>query len=181
MSPLLKLSAAIDAVLNTIARIAAFALPALVVVVVFDVVTRRFLQMGSTQLQEAEWHLHTILIMGVLGTAYIHDRHVRIDLLHATFSPRGKALVELLGILLLVFPFCAVTGYYATNFALTSFTRGEVSQSIDGLPYRWAIKSMLPLGIYLVALAGLSRACRSAAALIDPHRANLDRKGAGSL
>ncbi|MGR3376545.1 TRAP transporter small permease subunit [Salipiger abyssi] len=181
MSPLLKLSAALDAVLNAISRVASYALLALVVVVVFDVATRRFFQMGSTQLQEAEWHLHTILIMGVLGTTYIHNRHVRIDLLHAGFSPRTRALVELAGILLLLLPFCAVTGYYAVNFAWTSFIRGEVSQSIDGLPFRWAIKSMLPLGITLVALAGLSRVLRSIAALADPYSADLDRQEAGPL
>jgi TRAP-type mannitol/chloroaromatic compound transport system permease small subunit len=175
MQFLLKVSAAIDALLNGLGRVAAYALLGLIVVVVFDVTTRRFFQMGSTQLQEAEWHLHTILIMFFLGVTFIHNRHVRIDLVHSRLSPRGQAVVELLGILLLVFPFCAVTGFYATKFAYTSFIRNEVSQSIDGLPFRWAIKSMLPLGIYLLALAGVSRACRSIAALISPTEADLER------
>ena len=96
-------------------------------------------------------------------------------------SPRGKALVEIFGVLFLVLPFCAVTGYFATKFAYTSFIRNEVSQSIDGLPFRWAIKSMLPLGLYLLALAGISRGCRAIAALSDPHRADRESTERGGL
>lgn len=178
MKLLLAISDGIDALLTGLGKIAAFALLGLIVVVVFDVTTRRLFGMGSTQLQEAEWHLHTILIMFFLGTTFVYNRHVRIDLVSSRFSPRTSAAVELLGILLLLLPFCAVTGYYATNFAHTSFVRNEVSQSVDGLPFRWAIKSMLPLGIYLLALAGISRAMRAMAALADPVAADLnaDRK-----
>lgn len=174
MRTMLKISNGIDAVLIALAKIASFALLGLIVVVFFDVTSRRFFQMGSTQLQEAEWHLHTILIMFFLGTTYIYNRHVRVDLVSANFSPRGCAVVEVLGILFLLLPFCALTGYYATNFAYTSFIRNEVSQSVDGLPFRWAIKSMLPLGIYLLALAGISRALRAIVSLRDPEAADLN-------
>lgn len=181
MNNLLKLSRAIDALLNALGRVASFALLGLVIIVVFDVVTRRFIRLGSTQLQEAEWHLHTILIMFFLGATFIHNQHIRIDLVHDKLSARGKALVELMGILLLLFPFCAITGYYAVEFAYTSFIRNEISQSVDGLPYRWAIKSMLPLGIILLALAGVSRLAKSFAVLRDPTRYELNTLAEGSL
>ncbi|MBB3139868.1 TRAP transporter small permease subunit [Halomonas organivorans] len=181
MRALLKISDGIDALLNGLSKVASFALLGLIVVVVFDVTTRRLFQMGSTQLQEGEWHLHTILIMCFLGVTYIHNQHVRVDLVSGTFSSKGRELVELLGILLLLLPFCAVTGYYATDFAYTSFVRNEVSQSIDGLPYRWAIKSMLPLGIYLLALAGVSRGIRALVALIDPKPADLVAEEKGGV
>lgn len=173
MNILLAISSLIDRLLTGLGRIASYALLLLIVTVVFDVLTRRFFNMGSTQLQEAEWHFHTILIMFFLGTTYIFDQHVRVDLAYATFRPRTRALVELLGILLLLLPFCVVTGYFAYNFAHTSYVRNEVSQSIDGLPYRWAIKSLLPLGLLLLGLAGISRALRAVAVLIDPLSASL--------
>lgn len=157
MTHLLALSRAIDALLERLGRFGSFALLGLTVVVIFDVVTRRFMNVGSTQLQEAEWHLHTILIMLYLGLAYVKDVHVRIDLVRERLSERKKAWIELFGCLFLLMPFCLFVGYYATQFAWTSYIRHEVSQSVDGLPYRFAIKTMLPLGIYLLALAGLSR------------------------
>ncbi|WP_108260569.1 TRAP transporter small permease subunit [Mangrovicoccus ximenensis] len=178
---LLAVSDGIDSVLNAIGRGASYALLGLIAVVMWDVTSRRLFGMGSTRLQEAEWHLHTVLIMCFLGVAFIHNRHVRIDLVFSRLGPRGKAAVELLGILLLLLPFCAVTGYYAWNFAHTSFVRNEVSQSIDGLPFRWAIKSFLPLGLALLALAGISRGLRAAAALADPAAADLERMERGGL
>ncbi len=157
MRTLLKISRAIDALLVALGRIGSYALLGLMVTVMFDVVTRRFANLGSTRLQEAEWHFHTILIMLSLGLAYVKESHVRIDVLHAAMSLRKKAWIELLGGLFLLMPFCAFAGYFATELAWTSYVRGEVSQSVDGLPFRFAIKAMLPLGIYLVALAGISR------------------------
>ncbi|WP_417280080.1 TRAP transporter small permease subunit [Celeribacter sp.] len=157
MRSLLKISRAIDALLVALGKIGSFALLGLMITVMFNVVTRRFANLGSTRLQEAEWHFHTILIMLSLGLAYIKDSHVRIDLIHATLSPRKKAWIELLGGLFLLLPFCGFAGYFATQLAWTSYIRGEVSQSVDGLPFRFAIKAMLPLGIYLVTLAGISR------------------------
>lgn len=157
MRMLLKISRAIDALLSALGKVGSFALLFLMITVMFDVVTRRFANLGSTRLQEAEWHFHTILIMLSLGLAYIKESHVRIDLLHAGLSPRRKAWIELLGGLFLLMPFCAFAGYFTTSFAWTSYIRGEVSQSIDGLPFRFAIKAMMPLGIYLLALAGVSR------------------------
>ncbi|THF55306.1 MULTISPECIES: TRAP transporter small permease subunit [Phyllobacteriaceae] len=157
MSTLMALSRAIDTLLERLGRIGSLALLGLIGVVIFDVVTRRFMNIGSTQLQEGEWHLHTVLIMLYLGLAYVKNVHVRIDLVRERLSERKQAWIELLGCLLLLMPFCIVVGYHATHFAWTSYIRHEVSQSVDGLPYRFAIKAMLPLGIYLLALAGISR------------------------
>lgn len=169
MRTLLRISRAIDKLLIALGRVGAYALLCLMVVVMFDVVSRRFANIGSTRLQEAEWHFHTIAIMLSLGLAYVTESHVRIDLFHASMSERSRAWIELLGGLFLLLPFCAFAGYYATQLAWTSYIRGEVSQSVDGLPFRFAIKAMLPLGIYLVGLAGISRMIVALAQIVRPE------------
>ena len=70
MQRLIKISDGIDWLLTKIARVAGWAGVALVLVTVFDVITRRFFVLGSTKLQELEWHFHTILFMFVIGYAY---------------------------------------------------------------------------------------------------------------
>ena len=168
MARLLAFSRSIDAFLDRLGRIGSFALLGLTIIVIFDVVTRRFMNIGSTQLQEAEWHLHTILIMLCLGLAYVKNAHVRIDLVREHLSENRKAWIELLGCLFLLMPFCAFVGYHATHFAWTSYVRNEVSQSVDGLPFRFAIKAMLPIGIYLLTLAGISRILVSLVTIVRP-------------
>ena len=65
MERLLAASAAIERALYGIAMAAGWLFIACTLVIVFDVLTRKFGYqlpgMGSTRLQELEWHLHTAL------------------------------------------------------------------------------------------------------------------------
>ena len=49
---------------------------------------------------------------------------------------------------------------YSLPFVRTAYELGEVSQAPGGLPFRWAIKAMLPLGFVLLLLAVVSRLSR---------------------
>ena len=90
MNGLLAISNYIDRLLTVVGRLAAWAGVVLVTVTVFDVITRRFFVLGSTKLQEFEWHAHTILFMFLLGYAYIKDTHVRIDLIRERLGERAQ-------------------------------------------------------------------------------------------
>ena len=52
--------------------------------------------------QELEWHLLAPLILFGMCYALLHGEHVRVDILYAKFTPRGKALVDLVSALLAV-------------------------------------------------------------------------------
>ena len=70
----------------------AWVILALIVVIMFDVITRKIYwtqqliltswaheYMSSTKLQELEWHLHGVVLLLAFGFAYVCDKHVRID------------------------------------------------------------------------------------------------------
>ena len=126
----------------------------IVVVILFDVVTRGSLFVGSTELQELEWHLHTAVLMLALAYAYLSDAHVRIGLVRDRLSPRTRAFLEAAGVVLFLVPFCLVSIHYGIDFAATSFVQGESSPSPAGLGQRWIVKSTLPLGMFLLLIAG---------------------------
>ena len=111
---------------------------------------------GSTLLQELEWHLHTGLFALVLAYGYIYNTHVRVDLVRETLAFRKKAWIEFLGITVFLIPFCAITTYFAFDYAYTSFLQGEISASTVGLSNRWIIKSVLVVGLLLVLCAGFA-------------------------
>ena len=111
---------------------------------------------GSTLLQELEWHMHTGLFALVLAYGYIYNTHVRVDLVRETLAFRKKAWIEFLGITVFLIPFCAITTYFAFDYAYTSFLQGEISASTVGLSNRWIIKSVLVIGLCLVLCAGLA-------------------------
>jgi TRAP-type mannitol/chloroaromatic compound transport system permease small subunit len=158
----------LDRWVSRIGLIAGWAVFGLIIVTVFDVVTRRLLVLGSTKLQEAEWHFHVILFACCLGFAVLRDAHVRIEILRHRFSPRARDWVEFLGSLCLMLPFCAIVIYYGTVFTVASFLDGEGSASATGLGHRWLIKLFLPFGFSLLALSGIAVTLRNAARLFVP-------------
>lgn len=58
----------------------------LILLIVFDVVGRRFLSMPTVMLQELQWYLHGILLLLTIGYGYLAQAHVRIDILSERLS-----------------------------------------------------------------------------------------------
>ena len=128
----------------------------LIFIIIFDIITRRFFILGSTKLQEMEWHLHSGLFLLVLGYAYLKDSHVRIEIVREKYSMLIKSIFETLGILIFLIPYTILVIFYGIDFVIRSFNLNEVSSALTGLSHRWIIKSFIPLGMFLLLLAGFS-------------------------
>ncbi|MCB1490368.1 MAG: TRAP transporter small permease subunit [Rhodobiaceae bacterium] len=150
-----------------IGRVAAWLFIPMMAIIFYDVMQRKYLDydqgfadsflftlLPSTKLQEGEWHLHGILFLLCLGYAYMKDAHVRIELVRDHMGPRSRVWLELLGCTLFLIPYCMLIYGYGYQFAEKSFAINEVSASLTGLPHRWVIKSFLPIGFTVLALAG---------------------------
>jgi len=168
MRLLLRLQEFLDQVVIWVGRIGAWMSVPLMIVIVFDVITRRFFVLGSTKLQEGEWHLHAILFLLCIGFTYIKDAHVRIDLVRERLNVTAQRWIELLGCLLFLIPYCLIVFWFSLTFLESSWNVGEASDSATGLPYRWAIKAFLPVGFFVMLLAGITVALRKFIELFGP-------------
>ena len=168
MHRLIRIADTMDRVISRIGGLASWLVLLLVGVTLFDVVTRRFLVLGSTKLQEMEWHLHTGFFMLCLGWGYLRDSHVRVDLVREKLSPRAKAWIELLGCAVFLLPYTALILYFGFDFVRVSFEQGESSAAMTGLPYRWIIKSTIIAGFILVLGAGVAVLLRKIVFLFGP-------------
>ena len=137
----------------------------LMVIIVVNVFARYLFAEGRIEFEEIQWHLYSTGFMLALGYAMVTDSHIRVDVLHERFSPRIQAWIDLYGLILFVLPFAAMMIFYAIPFVAYSFETSEVSASPGGLPFRWAIKSVLLIGFVLLGLATLSRISRLTAFL----------------
>ena len=139
----------------------------MVLVVCYDVTTRYFFKKSSIAVQELEWHLFGFLFL--LGAAYTlkHDRHVRVDVIYDRLSEKKRAFIDIIGTLLFLIPFSLLVIYTSKNFVINSFLIKEGSPNPGGLPYRFILKSAIPVGFFLVLLQGISLLIRNFFILTD--------------
>lgn len=139
------------------------------------VLMRYVLGVGSIWLQELVVYGHAALFM--LGAAWTlqADRHVRVDIFYADASPRRKALVDLFGALVFLFPFCFALLWLAFPYVARSFAVLERSREASGLPLVFVLKSLILLFAALLALQGVAQSIRSVLALADAGAARAER------
>ena len=153
---LINISKHLEKIVTLFGKIGSWLAIPLISIIIFDIITRRFFVLGSTKLQEMEWHLHTSLFLLVLGYAYLKDAHVRIEIIREKYSLKVKAILETIGILIFLIPYTLLVIYFGIDFVQRSFSMNEVSSALTGLSHRWIIKSFIPIGMLLLLLAGIS-------------------------
>ncbi len=123
----------------------------MIALVATNVLLRYSMSLGSVWAQELEWHLLAAMIL--LGMSYSLQRgeNVRVDLFYANFSPRLKFIVDLMsGAITLMIALLFVK--LSLAYVMQSYSIGETSSDPGGIPYRWAIKGLIPVGFGLLAL-----------------------------
>lgn len=165
---LLKLSRKLESFCVAVGRMASWAIIALMLVIVADVILRRYFVIGSTRLQELEWHFHGILLLLTFAFAYMRGAHVRIELLRDKWSTRRKLWIEFLGILFLLLPFAGAVVWFGWDYAGLSWAYRESSPTQTGLPARYIIKGALMAGFGLLMLSALAILMRTGLALWGP-------------
>lgn len=137
----------------------------LMVLVTFVIVVMRYVfDAGLIWLQESLTWMHAVVFM--LGAAYTlqQDEHVRVDIFYREMSDKQRAWVNLLGVLIFVFPMCGFFVYESVDYVAASWSIREVSRNSGALPYPFVplLKSVLVIMPIAVTLQGLSLLLRSA-------------------
>lgn len=138
----------------------------LMVVVTFVIVVMRYVfDAGLIWMQESVVWMHAFVFM--LGAAYTlqRDEHVRVDIFYREMSARGRAWIDLLGVLVFLLPLCIFLALKAWDFVAFSWALAETSRESGGLPYPLLpmLKTVLILMPAAVGLQGMSLALKSLA------------------
>ena len=103
-------------------------------------------------LSDFQWYLLAAVALLPAGIVWMRDRHVRVDFAYCRFEARGKAAVDLGGLIIFALPFLVLIIPYAWEATLQSLARGEKSPN-GGLIDRYLVRSILPIGLGLLLLA----------------------------
>lgn len=122
---------------------------AIVALMATNVLLRYLFRTGSVWSQELEWHLLVPLVLFGMSYAMRHGSHVRVDILYARFGERTKVYVDLLSAALCLALSVIVIGL-SLHYVEQSYVIGEQSQDPGGLPYRFLLKGLIPVGFALL-------------------------------
>ena len=160
-----KFSDTIDAVIQRIGHVLMWANCIVILLIILQVILRYGFGHGLVILEELQWHFYAVAFMFGLSYAVITDSHVGMDLFYDRFSPKWQCRWDILGIIFLLLPFAGLLFYQSLDFVNEAWRLDERSVAPQGLPWRWAIKSVLPISFALVVLASFSRLVRTLSTL----------------
>jgi len=169
MHLLRSLSLAIDRLNGGIGRLIRWLALVMVLVGAYNAIARYLTKytaatLSTNALYELQWYLFSVIFL--LGAAYALDRdvHVRVDVLYARLSDKGRAWTDLLGTLLFLLPFSVLMLWVSYPAVRNSWSIREVSPDPGGLP-RYPIKALILVSFTLLFLQGVSQAIKQVAIL----------------
>lgn len=172
MNFLLAFSRRIDWITEKIGKSIGWLLLAAVLISAGNALIRKTFDVSSNAFLEAQWYLFGAVFMLGAGYAFLHDQHVRIDVLSSRLARRTQIWVDVVGIAVFLLPLCAFVVWTSLPSLQLAVMTKEVSANPGGL-LRWPVYALVPIGFALLALQSLSELVKRVAFLTgqapDPH------------
>ncbi|OGT89298.1 MAG: hypothetical protein A2286_08385 [Gammaproteobacteria bacterium RIFOXYA12_FULL_61_12] len=150
-----KLARILDLIGENAGRAASWLVPLSILTVFTLAIIRHTLDLDSAFLQDGLVYLHATLFM--LGAAYAPKQgvHARVEILHQGFGPRGRALTDLLGDLLLLVPLALAIIWLGWGY------EAETASGAGGLETSIWLKILIPVLGALLLLQGIAGILRN--------------------
>lgn len=172
MNFLLAFTRNVDWMTEKIGKSVGWLLLVAVVVSAGNAIIRKAFDMSSNAFLEAQWYMFGAVFMLGAGYVFLHDQHVRIDVLSNRISRRKQVWIDVAGITFFLLPLCMFVVWTSLPSLQTAIMTKEVSANPGGL-LRWPVYALVPVGFALLALQSLSELIKRVAFLTghgpDPH------------
>jgi TRAP-type mannitol/chloroaromatic compound transport system permease small subunit len=152
---LLKLSQLIDWLNERVARGAFWLVLVMTIISAGNASYRFVFNDSSNGMLEIQWYLFAAVFLLCSPYTLQKNEHVRIDVLAGKLSPRGLAVIDIIGTVFFLLPMVVTVLWLSLPLVAESYKINEYSANAGGL-LRWPVKILLPIGFTLLALQGLS-------------------------
>ena len=94
-------------------------------------------------MQELVMYLHAFIFLFGISICLKENSHVRIDVIANKLAQKTRDIIEVLGHLILIVPFCLFVIYESTSMITRSWIIMESSSEPGGLPLVYILKSSI--------------------------------------
>jgi len=161
-----KVLRAIDKATDWTGRTFRWGLVVLVLIVSYEVISRFVFSAPTKWSYETDMMLSGTVYSFAWAYAVLHKAHVRIDVFYGHLSPRGKAIIDVIGTLVAFFPIILLFTYICAFRAWDSFVTNEVSFKSYWYPPLWPYRTAVTLGFILLFLQGSAQFFRNVYLLV---------------
>nr|HMP32114.1 TRAP transporter small permease subunit [Saprospiraceae bacterium] len=89
----------------------------LVNLIFLDVLIRFLTDKSQIWIGELEWQIFALLFLIGMSYALQSDKHVRVDLFYNKFKPKTQNVIDVIGHLIFLIPWCMVVIYTSYKYA----------------------------------------------------------------
>lgn len=159
MGNMTRILKAIDGFNSWIGRIVAWSMILVMILTVWDVFARKIFAAPVPWAFDVSIQLYALHFM--LGAAWAlgTGEHVSINIFTDRLSVRARARLEIVGFIILFFPFVVALLVYGWGFAERSWASSETSWGVVALPLYY-IKTVIPIAAVLLILQGIATVAR---------------------
>lgn len=133
-------------------NISAILIVLLIIVIICDITLRYVVGVSRVWIMELEWHIFAVSFLLAVNFTLHSDRHIRVDIFYNRFSPRLKAIMNLVGSIFLLIPWSVIAFKSSVTYTINSYVLMETTPDPGGLPFRFIVKAFIPLTFLLLII-----------------------------
>lgn len=154
MKKLTRVLAFIDGLSNWSGKVVSMLIFPMIAILMYEVVSRYGFNAPTLWAHEITRYIYGAhFMLGGAYTLYL-GQHVSVDIFYARWSPRVRAMVDLVTYLLFLL-LGAVLLWYGSVITLRAFTLGETSSTPLHAPFG-PLKAIVPVAAFLILLQGIA-------------------------
>jgi TRAP-type mannitol/chloroaromatic compound transport system permease small subunit len=161
LDKLLRTQKVLDRFSDATGRLVSWLTLAMMFITATVVIMRYLLNTGSIALQESITYMHGMVFLLAIAYTLKQQAHVRVDIIYQKLSPRSQAIVDLLGAVFFLLPFCLFLLWVSYDYVIFSWSLLESSPEPGGLPAVFLLKTLIPIMALLLLLQGIAEIIRN--------------------
>ena len=127
------------------------------ITVIINIVLRYLFNINYIFLQELVMYMHAFIFLFGISLCLKEDTHVRIDIFSSKLDIHYRNLINQIGIVIFILPFCLFVVYESTSMITRSWVMLEGSSEPGGLPIVFILKSSIYLFSFLIFIQAVNK------------------------